>query len=70
MFHYIMDNVEELRDYIQMYQYVSKEQFLTFVREQEQKQQYGRDHGVAISETTVQYLFEILDIDGNGIIDQ
>lgn len=36
-FHLIMDYVDELREYIKVYQYVSKENFTKFVREQEKK---------------------------------
>ena len=70
-FHLIFDHVDDLEDYVKIYKYISKEHFTKFVREQEKKQDGASwIHKINIGDSTIDCLFKVLDIDGNGIVDQ
>ena len=72
LFHQILDNIDELREYVKIYQYISQEQFTKFVREQEalSSNSFFKTRNIIISDNTITAIFKVLDLDGNGIIDQ
>jgi Ca2+-binding EF-hand superfamily protein len=49
--------------------HITKQQFTDFVRNQEKNHYYAKKKNAKISDETISDIFELLDLDGNGAID-
>ena len=67
---FLLEDVNQLEAEIEAYKCITLEKFIEYVRDYEKKSDFAKKNKVKISDNTIKSLFEILDIDGNGVIDK
>ena len=60
---------ENSEEFIEAYKFITLKQFTEFIRLQEKKHYFAKKYDCQISDTTILAIFQILDLDESGTID-
>jgi len=71
-FQYFLEDIDEIKDHVNQYRYVDKAMFQKLVTDFEKKSPFTMQNKSKnrVSQVQIDTLFDILDLDGNGSLDQ